>query len=155
MVDIDVWAQELAHYLQEHMDTEREALREYAHLAEETTSPQIRFLITMILDDEVRHHRIFQDMVNWIRAEHSQRDDFETSIGFSTSLGGDEREHILEMTDKLLDMEREDEDDLRDLDKIVTEVADTAWWSTLVDSMRHDTRKHIMLLEAVRRLASD
>lgn len=154
MVDIDVWAQELAHYLQQHMDTEREALREYAHLAEETKSEQIRFLINIILDDEVRHHRIFQDMVNWIRAEHAQRDDIETAMGFGPSFSGDEREHLIEMTEGLLELEREDESDLKDLEKMVTEVADTAWWSTLVDSMRHDTRKHIMLLEAVKRLAS-
>ena len=152
-MDIDVWAQDLAHYLQEHMDTEREALRAYAHLAEETRSEQIRFLINMILDDEVRHHRIFQDMVNWIRAEHSQRDDVESPMGRSSSTVGDEREHLLEMTEQLLELEREDETELRELEKMVTEVADTAWWSALVDSMRHDTRKHIMLLEAVVRLA--
>lgn len=155
MVDIDVWAQQLAHYLQEHMDTEREALREYAHLAEETKSDQVRFLINMILDDEVRHHRIFQDMVNWIRAEHSQRSDIESRIGFGASSSGDEREHLLEMTERMLRLEREDETELRELDKIVVEVADTAWWSALVDSMRHDTRKHIMLLEAVKRLVEE
>lgn len=155
MVDIDVWAQQLAHYLQEHMDTEREALREYAHVAEETKSDQIRFLINMILDDEVRHHRIFQEMVNWIRAEHAQRDDIESDMGFGRSTSGDEREHLFEMTERMLRLEREDETELKELDKIVTEVADTAWWSALVDSMRHDTRKHIMLLEAVKRLLSE
>lgn len=155
MVDIDLWAQKLSHYLQEHMDTEREALREYAHLAEETKSDQIRFLINMILDDEVRHHRIFQDMVNWIRAEHAQRDDMETSIGFSHSPSGDERQHLLEMTERMIALEEEDEEDLRELDKIVVEVADTEWWTTLVESMRHDTRKHIMLLGAVKRLLSE
>lgn len=153
MVDIDVWAQNLAHHLQEHMDTEREALREYAHLAEEKND-RVRFLIQMILDDEVRHHRIFQDMVNWIRAEHAQRDDMEPKFG-SLSIKDEDPQHLLELTDQLLELEREDESELKELNKVVTEVADTAWWTVLVDSMRHDTRKHIMLLEAVKKLVNE
>ncbi|MGQ0848575.1 MAG: hypothetical protein ACT4OP_05570 [Actinomycetota bacterium] len=154
MVDVDIWAQQLAHYLQEHMDTEREALRTYAHLAEETRSDRVRFLIQMIIDDEVRHHRLFQDMVNWVRAEYSQRDDIETRMGLGGGTDiGEEREHLLELTEELLVMERDDEKDLKELDKIVGEVADTAWWSALFESMRLDTRKHAMLLETVKELA--
>ena len=155
MVEIDIWAQHLAHHLQEHMDGERVVLREYAHLAQETTSDQIRFLINMILDDEAHHHRIFQDMVNWIRAEHAQRDDIATSIGLTPSSVGDERARLIAMTDRMLELEREDETELKEMEKMVTEVADTVWWATLIDAMRHDTRKHMMLLEAVRRLATE
>ncbi|MGH8927068.1 MAG: hypothetical protein ACRDWH_01860 [Acidimicrobiia bacterium] len=156
MVDIDLWAQKLTHYLQEHMDTEREALRSYAHLAEETKSDRVRFLINMVIDDEVRHHRLFQDMVHWMRAEHSQRDDIETRIGRSPAVGvGEERDHLIQMTEQLLEMEQDDERELKELQKIVTEVEDTAWWSTLVESMRLDTRKHIMLIEAIKELASE
>ncbi|HJU50725.1 MAG TPA: hypothetical protein VJ815_00190 [Acidimicrobiia bacterium] len=156
MVDIDLWAQQLTHYLQEHMDTEREALRSYAHLAEETKSDRVRFLIQMVIDDEVRHHRLFQDMIHWMRSEHSGRDDIESRIGSTASVGvGDEREHLVELTDRLLEMEQDDERELKELEKIVTEVADTAWWSSLVEAMRLDTRKHIMLMEAIKKLASE
>lgn len=156
MVDIDLWAQQLTHYLQEHMDTEREALRSYAHLAEETKSDRVRFLIQMVIDDEVRHHRLFQDMIHWMRSEHSGRDDIESRIGNKAAVGvGDEREHLIEMTDRLLEMEEDDERELKELQKIVTEVADTAWWSSLVEAMRLDTRKHIMLMEAIKELASE
>ncbi|MGH8926431.1 MAG: hypothetical protein ACRDWA_17670 [Acidimicrobiia bacterium] len=155
-MDIDLWAQQLTHYLQEHMDTEREALRSYAHLAEETRSDRVRFLIQMVIDDEVRHHRLFQDMVHWMRSEHSGRDDIETRIGKDAAVGvGDEREHLVELTEKLLDLERDDERELKELQKIVTEVEDTAWWSSLVEAMRLDTRKHIMLMEAIKDLASE
>ncbi|MGH8957531.1 MAG: hypothetical protein ACRDVK_02535 [Acidimicrobiia bacterium] len=156
MVDIDLWAQQLTHYLQEHMDTEREALRSYAHLAEETKSDRVRFLIQMVIDDEVRHHRLFQDMIHWIRSEHSGREDIESRIGKDAASGvGEEREHIIEMTENLLEMERDDERELKELERIVTEVADTAWWSSLVEAMRLDTRKHIMLMEAIKDLASE
>jgi rubrerythrin len=156
VVDIDLWAQQLTHYLQDHMDTEREALRSYAHLAEETQSDRVRFLIQMVIDDEVRHHRLFQDMVHWLRAEHSGRPDMETRIGPDAGLGvGEEREHLLELTERLLEMERDDERELKELGKIVTEVADTAWWITLVEAMRLDTRKHIMLMEAIKDLAEE
>ena len=156
MVDIDLWAQQLTHYLQEHMDTEREALRSYAHLAEETKSDRVRFLIQMVIDDEVRHHRLFQDMIHWMRSEHSGREDIESRIGKDVATGvGDEREHLIEMTEGLLEMERDDERELKELERIVTEVADTAWWSSLVEAMRLDTRKHIMLMEAIKELASE
>jgi hypothetical protein len=154
--DIDIWAQRLAHYLQEHMDTEREALRSYAHLAEETQSDRIRFLINMILDDEVRHHRIFQDLVNWLRAEHSQRTDIDTAIGHgSVTNVGPEREHLLEMTAGLVELEKEDQRELKKLQKMVTDMPDTEWWWSLVEAMKLDTRKHAMLLEAVIKLATE
>jgi rubrerythrin len=156
LVDIDLWAQQLTNYLQEHMDTEREALRSYAHLAEETKSDRVRFLIQMVIDDEVRHHRLFQDMIHWMRSEHSGREDIESRIGTKAAVGvGDEREHLVELTDQLLKMEQDDERELKELERIVTEVVDTAWWSSLVEAMRLDTRKHIMLMEAIKKLASE
>lgn len=156
MVDVDIWAQRLTHYLQDHMDTERDALRTYAHLAEETKSDRIRFVINMILDDEMQHHRMFQDMINWLRAEHSQREDIDTRIGRgSVTTLGPERPKLLELTDKLLEMDQRDERELKELDKMVGEVADTAWWTALVESIRLDTRKRAMLLGTVKELASE
>lgn len=156
MVDVDIWAQRLTHHLQDHMETEREALHSYAHLAEATQSDRVRFLINMIIDDQVRHHRTFRDMIHWIRAEHSQRDDVEVQMGRgSLTAVGDEREHLVEMTHQLLAMLREEDRDLDELETMVKEVADTAWWSALIEVMRLDAKKHVLILETVEKLAME
>ena len=150
MVDVVRWARALAKHLTWHMDTEREVLREYGRLAEETTDEHIRYLINLILDDEVRHHRLFQEMVNWLRAETESREVVGPRLPAHQSMGAEERDRLRSKTDELLRFEREDAKELRELKGDIDTVKDTAWWSILIESMELDTRKHVRILEFIR-----
>lgn len=152
MVDIEAWARQLADHLQWHMDTEREVLRSYGHLAEETSSEHVRYLINLILDDEVRHHRLFSEMVAWLRSEAESRNPLEPSL--PTARGTVDAD-LRAKTEELLEIEREDARELESLKHEVADVADTRWWTALIETMEHDTRKHIRLLEYIRSQAPD
>jgi rubrerythrin len=149
MVDPVGWARALANHLSWHMDTEREVLREYGRFAEEVSDERLRYLINLVLDDEVRHHRVFTELVNWLRAETETRevpgprvpDDMPTH---------EDRGAILAKTKHLLEVEREDAKELKALRREIDKVEDTAWWDILIEAMELDTKKHIKILEFIR-----
>lgn len=150
-MDLEIWARTMADQLNHHMDTEREVLTRYGHLAEETTDERLRYLLNLILDDEVRHHRLFAEMVNWLRAEGEDRPVAGPRVPSDSARPHAEAdERILVETEQLLAFEHEDLQELRGLRKDATKVKDTAWWVALIEAMEHDTHKHIALLEYIR-----
>src|SRR5690606_24014468 len=100
--DLTVWAEELVRILQQHMDSEREALREYGQIAEQATDDHVRFLVRMILDDEIRHHGVFADMASTLRAEVGQPTAEASLPAFRHS---EDREALLAKTNELLKLE--------------------------------------------------
>jgi rubrerythrin len=145
-MDVNVWAQRLITSLQEHMDTERDALTKYGELAESAPDEHVRFIVRLILDDEIRHHRLFAEMVAQLRAEMEQRGE----PGLPELRPSADSDALAQQTKELLAIERDDIKELRQLRKELKKVADTAWWSVLVDVMESDNRKHIRLLEFLR-----
>ena len=145
-MDLSVWSQELINYLTAHMDSEREVLRSYAALAERTEPGHVRYLIELILADEVRHHQLFGEMINALRAEMDQRD---ISPRLPDARPGAISEELLDETRRLLKLEKHDAQDLKRLHRELDKVDDTRWWSVLVDMMSLDTKKHVLLLQFI------
>lgn len=144
--DLTTWAEQLIRTLHGHMDSEREALSDYGQIAQQATDEHVRFLVKMILDDEVRHHGVFAEMINSLRVEMGQADGGALPPFRRTN----DREALLAKTDELLALEREDVNELRALRKEISKVADTRWWSVIIDTMEMDNLKHIRLLEFIR-----
>ena len=140
-----VWAQRIIDQLHEHMDSEREALIRYGVLAEEAPDGHVRFLMKLILEDELRHHKLFAEMAEHLRREIEHRDDADLPQ-LRRSM---DTEALRAETKALLELERNDLKELKDLRREVTKVADTAWWSALIDVMDADNRKHIAILKFV------
>lgn len=151
-MDLHVWARSIVEHVEHHMDTERDVLTQYGEMANDTSDERVRYLVHLILDDEVRHHRLLTEMANWLRAATEHRPLSGPRMPSFIPRGGDENTAALAArTAELLALEREDLEELKDLRREVTRVEDTAWWSALVDSMELDTRKHIRLLEFIQR----
>jgi bacterioferritin (cytochrome b1) len=151
IVGASVWERELFEHFTSHVDNERELIAEYGELAESTSVPGFRYLAELILADEERHHQLFADLAETIRA------DAEFRFGDSpvppiplAPLPEDERQRILELTDRFLALEREDQRDLGRLVKQLAPVRDTTLWQLLVRLMQADTDKHIQILRFIR-----
>jgi len=143
--DLTTWAESLIQTLQGHMDSERDALTQYGRLADASPDDHVRFLMRVILEDEVRHHGFFAQMVDNLRAEMHQTD----GGGLPTMRAVEDREALRAQTAELLRLEREDIKELQDLRKEIAKVADTSWWAVLIDAMEADNRKHIRMLEFI------
>jgi len=146
MTDVMVWAQRIIDRLQDHMDSEREALTRYGQLAETAPDGHVRFLMQLILEDEVRHHKLFAEMTEHLRREMDQRGEPDLPDLRRTM----DADALRAETKDLLALERADLKELKDLRNEVTKVADTRWWSALIDVMDADNRKHIAILKFVR-----
>jgi rubrerythrin len=145
-MDLSVWSQRLIDYLTAHLDSEREVLRSYAELAEKAEEGHVRYLVELILADEVRHHQLFGEMINALRAEMDQRDISPRLPDFRPGRASPE---LLAETRRLLELEKRDSQELSRLKRQLTKVDDTEWWAVLVEVMRLDTKKHVRLLELI------
>jgi rubrerythrin len=148
-VDVQRWSQSLLNHLVDHMDRERGLLRRYEELSASAPDEQVRYIVALILADEVKHHQLFADMVGALRAEMGSP--ALTSDRLPRHVG--DHQHDAELaaaTAELLAVEEGDAHDLENLRAALDQVADTRWWTLLVDVMALDTRKHIQLLTYLR-----
>jgi hypothetical protein len=144
-----VWEQDLFDYVCDHVETEGAILAEYQQLAgDESGSPAFRYLANLILEDERRHHQLFEDLAESIRQMAELRLEDEP-IPSLHGLRAD-RDRIKAVTDRLLAAEQADAKQLKQLDKRLKEVRDTTLWALLVELMQADTAKHIKILSFIR-----
>jgi rubrerythrin len=144
------WDEELLAQFDEHVSGELDLLEAYMGFRD--SGPEhIRYLVEMILEDEARHHQTFRELVNRLRSDIDFRD-YEPKVPYlrrdpATS------EALIEATERFLAFERADEKSLRQLQKELRPVRDTTLFSLLVELMELDTKKHIAILDFVRRSA--
>jgi hypothetical protein len=144
-----VWEQDMYDHVSGHVATEGAILGEYQRLAEDpAASPAFRYLAGLIFADERRHHQLFNDLAESIRQLAELRLDDEP-IPSLTGLKAD-RERIMASTERLLELERADAKELKQLVKSLKDVRETTLWPLLLELMQDDTAKHIKILQFIR-----
>lgn len=132
--------------LRSHGAREGAALDAYQRaLDESSTSDGVRYLVELILDDERRHHKVFAEMANALQSFIDELP-VEPKV---PALAPRRDPELLDVTRKLLALEREDAKELRRLRKALRGAPKSMLHPLLVDLMRHDTDKHIAILEHI------
>lgn len=142
------WEQELYDHLVAHGRDEGATLDGYQELVDSTDSPAFAYLAGLILDDEHRHHRMLHELAETIRAS-AEMSSAPLPIPDLAMFRAD-RERILEQTEHFLAVERDDQRELKRLEKELRDVRDTTVWQLVVKLMQHDNAKHQMILEFIR-----
>jgi rubrerythrin len=148
LVGASVIEERLFRYFNQHVAEEQDLIDAYSTLADQTDSKAFAYLARIIVDDEAKHHRLFGELVNAVRAEVEFRD-----VGPQVPpLGGwgSEPQAVLAATENLLRRERDDARQLKRLEKEMRDLRDTTLWTLLVKVMEADTDKHIRILEFIR-----
>jgi len=148
LVGASVWEQDLYEHLVSHVENERGLLEAYNAASTDSGSPAFQYLVGLILEDEIRHHRRFKELASTLRtdAEFHREDPAIPRI----TTWGPHPEKIAELTEELLRQEREDHRELKRLAKELKDLKDTTLWQLLVHLMESDTEKHIQILEFVK-----
>jgi hypothetical protein len=143
------WARQLHAHLKGHVETERAMLEKYAEVAERTDSKAFRYLVKLLIDEEIRHHRLFSELADSLEAQALMKRE-EPDIPYMDFQRAD-RAAVLEGAKELLENEERDIGELKRLQRELRDVKDTSLWGLLVELMQRDTEKHIAILKFVRR----
>jgi hypothetical protein len=142
-----IWEQ-----LETHIEAEKNILDDYRRFAEVAETPEVRYLIGLILDDELRHHRTFRDLANAVRGAIEWRE-IEPRVpdrGY-LPLSSD----LLDRTKRFIAVEEEDLRQLGTLRRQLQPVHKTTLWPLLVELMELDTKKHLRILEFIAERCKD
>jgi rubrerythrin len=146
LIGASVWEQELFDALLAHEHGEEEVLTAYEALAKETSSETVRYLISLIVEDERRHHRILVELANTVRAE-ATLEKRGTQVPYLDVRRGDTA--LLEATRRFLAVERKDRAELKHLSRKLRAGSDGSLSVFVVDLLRSDTDRHIKVLRFI------
>lgn len=141
-----VWERELYAHLTNHIEAERDLLEQYSAIAETTQSEAFRYLVGLLIEDEIRHHRIFAEMAKSLEATALFTGDPAIPYLDFHRVDG---ESIRAATKDLLESERDDARECKRLHRELRDLKDTTLWDLLIDLMERDTAKHIAILRFV------
>jgi len=143
------WARDLYAHLTSHVEIERGMLEKYRAAAQASSSKALEYLVNLLIEDEIRHHRVFMDLANSLETQslHPGTDPEVPYLDFSST----NPEAVLDLTEELLENEKQDAVELKRLQRELHDVKDTSLWGLLVDLMERDTQKHIAILTFVKK----
>lgn len=144
---LSVWESELYSHLARHVEGEAAMMHAYEKLAIESDVPHVAFLINLIAQDEARHHKLYEEWMETLRAFAELRDD---AAGVPHLRREANAAEIMSRAEQLLAFEENDARELKELARDLKEVRETTLWGILVEVMRLDTEKHIKMLSFLR-----
>ncbi len=137
---------ELIVQMRRHVASEKAILERYRNLARTTTRDDIRYLLTMIAEEEERHHARMAEITNAIR-RNFHHEIFEPAVpDFSAlPLPFD----LSEETRAMLEIEQRDEEEMGVLAGALSGIDGSEIWVMLVGTLIADTQKHKAILEFI------
>lgn len=140
---------ELVEMLRRHGQEEGALLERYRRYATDASSPAVRYLVQLLLEDESRHHRLLVEMANAIAWGWTANSPVPVTPGIFEGKGQDDR--LEAETNELLAFEERDEKELRRLLNQLRDFRETTMWSLVVETMLADTKKHAHILRFIAR----
>ena len=136
----------LFEHLSSHGRTEGKILDEYRRLVAEADADWISYMGNLILEDEVRHHRVFEELANALRVGVERN--VGSVVPYITNVANPN--DLLAVTEQLLEAEVNDARELKRLARELRNRRGHSLWPLLVELMQRDTEKHRLILDFVR-----
>jgi hypothetical protein len=142
---LSAWESDLMRHLSEHMQEEGGLLAAYRDVAEQADADYVSYLLGVILEDEIRHHRLLTELVDAVRGrvEWTGR----ASVPEVSNTANPVKLRVA--TERLLERERSDAHQLDGLSRQLRDLRGASVWPVLVDIMELDTEKHQGILRFV------
>ncbi len=136
----------LIEHLGAHVESEKEVIDLYDALAHDE-HPYVSYIAELIGDDEARHHRLFLEWIETIKALAELRDapDGIPHVDYHPVAA-----ETISMVDRLLAFEEDDLATTRNLRREIRSVRNSTLWGMLVAMLIADTKKHIKMLKFLR-----
>ena len=144
--DLSEYDRNLIEHLEEHVSAEKEVIDLYDALAHDD-HPYVAFIAELIGEDEARHHRLFTEWIETIKALAELRD---APDGIPHVDYHPVDPETVYLVDKLLDIEEADLAAAKRLRHQIRDVRTATLWSMLMELVIADTKKHIKVLKFLR-----
>ncbi len=131
-----------------HEEEEGRFVRRYKEIAENSRNPLIRFLLRWIISDEEKHHAVTRAMVSTLKGDLIWKEPEESLHGIVEA--GSERNALLKLTEEFIRLEKGGIREYKKLTK-ASRGYYRGLFALLVNSMMHDSEKHIEILNFLRR----
>lgn len=144
--------QRLMNEFQSHASQEERSLSSYREIAKETSDPQIRFLLGLIVADEERHHELTTRMITKLKDELAWTRS--TGMARRARESGERARRLLASVESFLAAERKSIEDYERLKKESRGLY-RDMFALLYTTMIHDSHKHIDILSYLRAKLKD
>jgi rubrerythrin len=144
--DLSECDRELIEHLSSHVESEKQMIGLYDALAHDD-HPYVAYVANLIAEDEARHHRLFLEWIETIKALAELRD---APDGIPHVDYHPVPHETIAMVDSLLKFEKEDLAASRKLRREIHDVRTSTLWGMLVELVIADTNKHITVLKFLR-----
>lgn len=144
--DLSEYDRNLIGHLEEHVAAEQEVIDLYDALAHDD-HPYVAFIAELIGEDEARHHRLFTEWIETIKALAELRD---APDGIPHVDYHPVDPETVYLVDKLLDIEEADLAAAKRLRHEIRDVRTATLWGILMELVIADTKKHIKVLKFLR-----
>lgn len=139
--------QRLMNEFQSHASQEERWLSRYQEIANETSDPQIRFLLGLIVADEEKHHELTARMISKLKDELAWTRS--TGNARRASESAEKAKGLMASVEKFLDAERRAINEYERLKKESQGLYRNVF-ALLYTTMIHDSRKHLDILKFLR-----
>ena len=136
----------LIDHLTSHVESEKEMMGLYDALAHDE-HPYVAYVANLIAEDEARHHRLFLEWIETIKALAELRD---APDGIPHVDYRPVPPETIAMVDRLLKFEKADLATSQSLRREIRDVRTSTLWGMLVELVIADTKKHITVLKFLR-----
>ena len=144
--------QRLMNEFQAHAAHEERWLSSYQEIAKETSDPQIRFLLGLIVADEERHHELTARMISKLKDELAWTQS--TRIPRQAGESGETARRLLASVENFIDAERKAIKEYEGLKKESQGLYRNVF-ALLYTTMIHDSHKHMEILKFLQRKLKD
>jgi hypothetical protein len=140
--------EQLLTFVTTHVASETEMLAAYQAAVADTPDEYVRYLLQLIISDEQRHHQLLGEMANYLRAGIDGSDPRPRIPWLARPK---QPSSLRDATRRLMRAERRDRRELRRYRRRLRPLRNTTLLGVLVDTMLLDTKKHLLLLQAIHR----
>lgn len=149
LIGASVFEKEAIEALIAHGREEEEVITAYESFARTTRSGVVRYLVGLIVEDERRHHRVFEQLANTIRAQAALGDAGPRIPQLDVHRYRDRA--LLEATRHFLELERQDRARLKQLQRKVRDTGDELD-AFVIGLLRSDSERHVTILRFIEHL---
>ncbi len=146
---VSAFDETILEYLTDHLAGEEVVLEEYRRLAE-SHDPPVAYLAQLILEDEIRHHRVLTELTNQFRSATTMADQAPHVPWLTKST---DRHGLARTVRRLRRFERHDLRQLRKLARRLRPIRANSLDPVIVATLEMDTRKHLRYLRELNRIA--